>query len=151
MHIVFHFIVLNKVPRLIVAVLLKINQLISIYLREKKRARLVRFKTGNKVKCHTPKLFLVECNWHNLFHFSPSLFTFSYPCMVEKILFWSQIFEIEFLVELHTLISPESENCIFRKGSWRKGRPLRQKYILILKFKLTCKASPSIHYMISDR
>ena len=33
--------------------------------------------------------------------------------MVEKVLFWGQIFEIEILMDLQILSSPESENHIF--------------------------------------
>ena len=41
---------------------------------------------------------------------------FSYPYMVEKVLHWGQIFEMEILMDLHVLVSPESENHIF--SSW---------------------------------
>ena len=34
-------------------------------------------------------------------------------CMAEKELFWGQIFEMEILMDLHVLRSPESENHIF--------------------------------------
>ena len=40
-------------------------------------------------------------------------FTFFYPNMVHKLLFWSPIFKIEILIEFHGLKSPESENHIF--------------------------------------
>ena len=33
--------------------------------------------------------------------------------MVEKVLIWNQIFEMEILINLHVLRSPESENHIF--------------------------------------
>ena len=44
------------------------------------------------------------------------LVTFSY-LYVEKVLFLSQIFEVEILMDLHVLRSPESENHIFSKWS----------------------------------
>ena len=40
------------------------------------------------------------------------IFTFSY-LLTEKVLFWGQISEMEILMELHVLRSPESENHIF--------------------------------------
>ena len=39
--------------------------------------------------------------------------TFSYPSMVEEVLFWSQIFEVETSIDLPVLMSPQSENHIF--------------------------------------
>ena len=47
---------------------------------------------------------------------SSSFFTFSY-LKVEKVLFLGQIFEMEILMDLHVLRSPESENLIFSKWS----------------------------------
>ena len=44
------------------------------------------------------------------------LMLFSYPYMAQKILFLDQILETDFLMELHVLRSPESENHIF--GYW---------------------------------
>ena len=44
------------------------------------------------------------------------LFTFSY-LSVEKLLYLGQIFEMEILMDLHVLRSPESENHIFSKWS----------------------------------
>ena len=41
------------------------------------------------------------------------IFTFSYPYIVEKVLFLNQIFKMEILMDLHVLRSPESENHIF--------------------------------------
>ena len=46
----------------------------------------------------------------------PPLFTFFY-LSVEKVLFWGQIFEMEILMDLHVLRSPESENHIFNVWS----------------------------------
>ena len=43
------------------------------------------------------------------------LFTFSHPYMVERILFWGQIFEMEILMNLQVLRSPESENHVFSR------------------------------------
>ena len=40
-------------------------------------------------------------------------FTFSYLYMVEKVLFFSHIFGIKFLMDLHVLRATESENHIF--------------------------------------
>ena len=31
------------------------------------------------------------------------IYTFSYSCMEEKVLFWGQIFEMEILMDLHVL------------------------------------------------
>ena len=42
-------------------------------------------------------------------------FNFSYLCIIEKVLFWGQTFEIEILMDLLVLRFPESENYIF---SW---------------------------------
>ena len=42
--------------------------------------------------------------------FSNSFYTFS---LIEAVLFWSEIFEIDFLKELHVLRSSESENIFF--------------------------------------
>ena len=54
--------------------------------------------------------YLLEC--------SPSpLIIFSYRCMIKKVLFQSQIFEIEILIDLHVLRSPKSESHIFSKWS----------------------------------
>ena len=44
------------------------------------------------------------------------LFTFSYP-QVEKVLFWGLFLEIDILMDLHALGSPESENYIFSNWS----------------------------------
>ena len=44
-----------------------------------------------------------------IFRFS----TFSYPCMVEKVLLFGQIFEVEILIDLHVLSSHEFKNHIF--------------------------------------
>ena len=43
-------------------------------------------------------------------------FIFSYPCMVEKIIFWSQILEVDILMDLHILRYLEHENHIL--SSW---------------------------------
>ena len=51
--------------------------------------------------------------------FPKVFFNFSYKCMVVKILFQDQIFEIEILMDLHVLRSPESENNISRGWSMR--------------------------------
>ena len=40
-------------------------------------------------------------------------FTFSYPCIVEKVLVLGQTFEMENLMDLDILRSPESKNHIF--------------------------------------
>ena len=45
------------------------------------------------------------------------LISFSYPYKVKKVMFWSRIFEMEILMDLHVLRSPESENHIFSKWS----------------------------------
>ena len=55
-------------------------------------------KTGN-VLLHLP--------------FSHFLFTFSYPYMVEKVLFLGQIFEMGILMDLHAIRTSESDNYIF--------------------------------------
>ena len=63
---------------------------------------------------------LLENNWisfcsKNLFQSSECLFffIFSYPCMIEKVLFFRQIFEIVILMDLHVLRACESENYLF--------------------------------------
>ena len=68
----------------------------------------------------------LECNSFGFF-LSPKiefLVTFSYLeflvtfslVMVEKILFWGQIFEMEILMDLHVMRSPESENHFYAFG-----------------------------------
>ena len=46
-----------------------------------------------------------------------TFFNFSYPYIVHKVLFWGQIFEIEIFKNLYVLMSPKSENHIFRVWS----------------------------------
>ena len=38
---------------------------------------------------------------------------FSYPCVVEKVVFWDKIFKMEIFMDLHVFRFPESENHTF--------------------------------------
>ena len=40
-------------------------------------------------------------------------FTISYPCMIEKVLALGEIFEVEILIDLHSLKFPHSKNHTF--------------------------------------
>ena len=46
-----------------------------------------------------------------------SIFIFSYPSIVRKVLFWGEIFQMEVSMNLHVLKSPESVNYIFSDWS----------------------------------
>ena len=53
-------------------------------------------------------------------YYTISFSSYSYiPFIVEKQLFWSHIFEVEVLMDLHVLRCPESENHSFRGLSVR--------------------------------
>ena len=53
------------------------------------------------------------------FFYVKPFITFYYPCMVEKILFLSQIFQTEILMDSQVLGFPQSENKTFRDWSVR--------------------------------
>ena len=48
---------------------------------------------------------------------SVDLFAFSKTYMIKKVLFFNQIFEVGFLMELYALRSPESKNYVFNGSS----------------------------------
>ena len=66
---------------------------------------------------YASKLKLITVFFLNNYYFLISYYFLFYPYMVEKILFCSQIFEIEILINLHVLSSSESENHIFNDWS----------------------------------
>ena len=45
------------------------------------------------------------------------IFTSLYPCMIQKVFILGQFFEMQILMDLHVLKSPESENDIFSRWS----------------------------------
>ena len=79
-----------------------LNLLTSLYSKFKLNIRITPWISNEK---------LIAKRGIHIFIFG-YFFTFSLPYMIEKILFWSKFFEIIFLLSLHVLMSPESENHI---------------------------------------
>ena len=87
--------------------------------RLRKYSYIVNEIQKHRRSCLLGKTAQWEC-WHRSKHIGLATFIFLLSltlAMPEKVLFLGQIFEMEILMDLHFMMSPESENNIFSVGS----------------------------------
>ena len=66
--------------------------------------------------------------------------------MIEKVLFWGQIFEIEILMDLHVMKTPESKNQIF--SIWSVCMCVSVSVISITQKLVTAETSNLVFYIL---